>query len=71
MLSGNNSDLVLIQTSDKRSMVFNSKIHMDSSFLLERYVPQIFIQDEVAAIPTQELYFFSSQQSTSTIQTPQ
>ncbi len=54
-LSGNNSTLELVQTSDKRSMVFNIKMHTDSSFILVGYMKQICIQDKVTAVIMQDL----------------
>ncbi len=49
MLSGNKSTLALIRTSDKRSIVFDVKIHTDSSFLLAGYMKWAFQQEEVVA----------------------
>ncbi len=37
-LLGNENTLALVQTSDKRSIVFDVKIHTDSSFLLVGYM---------------------------------
>ncbi len=48
-LSGIESTIALILTSDKWSIVFNVKIHTDSSFLLAGYMKRVFQQEEVAA----------------------
>ncbi len=51
-LSGKDSALPLIHTSDKRSRAFNIKIHTKSSYRLAAYMQRI-TQGKVAAISTE------------------